>query len=524
MILRRAVLAAGTAVAAFTAVSTTASARPRPGRKPRGTATLHLAPAETQLSALRRRRITSRKLLELHLTHIARTNPVLNAVITLDAEGARAAADTADRHLAATGRPLGPLHGLPMTVKDSLEVKGMRTTCGSPSLTDHVPDRDADVVTLLRSAGAIIIGHTNTPAMCQDIQTANSLFGKTVNPFNAERTAGGSSGGAAAAVAAGFTSLEIGSDLAGSLRLPAAYCGVYALRTSRGTSPVVPARGHIPRPPGWATTSDMTVLGPVARTVDDLSLLLDVIAAPAPADRAGWTIGLPAPAKSRLGDYRVGVWADDAYCRVDAETRQLLARVAGILQDLGATVDDTTRPVGFAESDILFQRLLYATASASATDEGFAADIAAAEKIPAGDPAGRYLHSRTMRHRDWCVADEARHGLRAAWDRYFAEHDILITPAAPTAAVPDQTSTPPPQRFITVDGHRRSYYDQTSWLNLASPVGLPSLVMPAGKTDAGLPLALQIVGPYLGDRTVLEAARQLSRRLPAPLRPPAFAA
>lgn len=525
MIPRRTVLATTTApLVGATGLGTHASAWPRAATCPRDPAPLRLASARDQLTALREGKITSRDLLEQHLEHIERANPSLNAVITLDKEAARAAADKADRHLAHTGETLGPLHGLPMTVKDALEVAGMRTTCGAPSLTDHVPDRDADAVALLRAAGAVIIGHTNVPTMCQDIQTSNPIFGKTLNPFDSEKTAGGSSGGPAAAVAAGFTSLEVGSDLAGSLRLPAAYCGVYALRTSRGASPVVPTRGHIPRLPGWATSSDMVTLGPIARTVEDLGLLLDVIAAPSPADRAGWKIDLPAPAKTELGDYRVGIWADDAYCRVDADSRALLGRVAGLVRGLGATVDDSTRPVDFAESDKLFQRLMYATASATATDTAFAADVEAAEKIPADDPGGFFLRSRTMRHRDWCVADEARQKLRGAWADYFTDHDILITPATPTAAVPDQSGTPLPQRYITVDGTKRPFFDQTSWLNLAGPVGLPAIVLPAGTTGDGLPLAIQIIGPYLADRTLLHAARQLVKQLPAPVHPPAFTA
>lgn len=522
MILRRTVLTAATALAAVTAMTAPASARQRPSKSPRRTTPLRLASAGEQLKCLREGKVTSRSLLEQHLEHIARANPALNAVITIDAEGARAAADKADEHLARTGKVLGALHGLPMTVKDALEVAGMRTTCGSPDLADHVPDRDADTVALLRAAGAIIIGHTNVPTMCQDIQTSNPIFGKTVNPFDPERTTGGSSGGPAAAVAAGFTSLEVGSDLAGSLRLPAAYCGVYALRTSRGASPIVPTRGHIPRLPGWSTSSDMITIGPIARTVDDLSLLLDVIAAPAPADRTGWKIDLPAPAKTQLSKFRIGIWADDPYCHVDADTRALLQHVTELLRTTGAKIDDSTEPVDFAESDKLFQRLMYATASATATDAAFAADVEAAEKIPADDPNGLFLHSRTMRHRDWCVADETRQKLRATWEAYFAEHDILITPATPTAAVPDQTTTPPPQRYITVDGQKRSFYDQTGWLNLTSPVGLPSLVLPAGKTQAGLPLSVQIIGPYLADRTVLEVAKQLAKKLPSPARPPAF--
>ncbi len=480
--------------------------------------------ARAQLHALRCRQITARSLLDQTLAHLAEVNPGLNAVVTLDLPGARAAADAADHHLATTGTTLGPLHGLPITLKDALETKGLRTTCGSPELTDHVPSRDADVVALLRAAGAVIIGKTNVPAMCQDIQTSNPVFGRTKNPFDETRTAGGSSGGPAAAVAAGLTALEVGSDLAGSLRLPAAYCGVYALRTSRGAAPIVPTRGHIPRPPGWLTSSDMLALGPIARTAADLDVLLDVIAAPAPADAAAWRIDLPAPKFTSLRQYRIGLWADDDHCRVDSATRGLLDRVTRLVRTAGATIDDNTRPVDLATSDHLFQRLMYATAAASADDKAFAADCEAADALPDDDPNALYLTSRTMRHRDWARADEDRQKLRNQWADYFTEHDILITPATPTAAVDDQTSVPPPQRHITVDGERRSFYDQTTWINLAGPVGLPSIVLPAGSTNTGLPLALQIIGPYLSDRALIAAAQQLAHILPTPASPRSFIA
>jgi amidase len=482
---------------------------------------LHLASARRQLAALRSGDIGSRDLLERYLQHIAEINPGLNAVVTLDADDARAAADRADRHLA-TGRPLGAFHGLPMTVKDALETEGLRTTCGSADLRDHVPDRDADVVALLRAAGAVVIGKTNVPTLCQDIQTSNPVFGTTRNPYADGRTAGGSSGGPAAAVAAGLSPLEVGSDLAGSLRLPAAYCGVHALRTSRGGSPIVPTRGHIPRPPGWLTSSDMIALGPIARSADDLDVLLQVIAAPSPADTPAWKLALPAPTRSGLDQYRIGIWADDPYCRVDAATRDLLGQVAVLVNKAGAAVDETTRPVAFADSDTLFQRLMYATSSATAPDEAFAAEVGAADGLADDAPGALYLKSRTMRHRDWARADEARQKLRARWAGYFTDHDVLITPAAPTAAVPDQTSVPIPQRHITVDGAKRPYFDQTSWLNLAGPIGLPSLVMPAGRTDDGLPLSIQVIGPYLSDRTVLAVGTLLARLLPAAPRPAAL--
>ncbi|MFB6505579.1 amidase family protein [Streptomyces sp. NPDC056099] len=524
MILRRSVLRASAAVATVAALPLPAAFATTKTEATSTLKNLHLAPARDQVAALRAGRISSRQLLDQLLAHHAKVNPGLNAVVTLDAEGARAAADKADQHLAATGKPLGPLHGLPITVKDALETKGMRTTSGSPDLSDHVPDQDADAVALLRAAGAIIVGKTNVPTMCADIQTSNPIFGKTKNPFDESKTAGGSSGGPAVSVAAGLSSLEVGSDLAGSLRLPAAYCGVYALRTSRGASPIVPTRGHIPRLPGWATSSDMITLGPIARTAADLDLLLDVLAKPAPADRGGWKIDLPAPTKTTLGQYRVGLWSDDAYCRVDADTRTLMGQVAALVRKSGASIDDSTRPVDFKESDQLFTKLMYATGSATASEESFAADVAAAEKIPADDPSGFYLHSRTMRHHEWLVSDEKRQQYRAAWADYFAEHDILITPATPTAAVPDQTSAPAPQRYITVDGEKRGYYEQTSWLNLSSPVGLPSVVIPAGTNAQGLPLSIQVIGPYLSDRTVIAVAKLLAKVLPTVPKAPALTA
>ncbi|MEU1221280.1 amidase family protein [Streptomyces microflavus] len=521
---RRNLLATSAAVATALGLSSTATAAESRTTAASGTGTLHLAPAQDQIRALCQGYITARALLEQLLDHHTRVNPGVNAVVTTDAAAARAAADRADKYLADTGRTLGPLHGLPMTVKDALETKGMRTTCGSPALTDHIPGTDADAVALLRAAGAVIVGKTNTPTMCQDIQTSNPLFGKTKNPFADDRTAGGSSGGPSAAVATGLSSLEIGSDLAGSLRLPAAYCGVYALRTSRGASPIVPTRGHIPRPPGWLTSSDMLTLGPIARTAGDLELLLDVLAAPSPADGAAWSIDLPAPTKTRLGQYRIGLWADDLFCRVDADTRGLMAQVGKAVRAAGATVDDDGRPVDFKASNHLFERLMYATSAATATDEAFAGEVKAAESIPDDSPAAHYLKSRTMRHRDWARADEDRHKLRKQWADYFTTHDVLITPATPTAAVLDQTSVPGDDRFITVDGEKRGFYEQTSWVNLASPVGLPAIVMPTGRTAEGLPLSVQIIGPYLSDRTVVAVAKLLAQVLPTAPKAPALTA
>ena len=511
-------LTTGLAAAALTEPAA-ATATPHPRKAPTPVRTpLHLAPARDQLDALRQQKISSRELLDLLLDHHRRVNPAVNAVVTLDADRARAAARAADAHLARTGTPLGPLHGLPMTVKDAFETAGLRTTCGSSEYAEHVPERDADAVARLRAAGAILLGKTNTPAGCQDIQTSNGLFGTTRNPYDPERTAGGSSGGPAAAVATGLSALELGSDLAGSLRLPAHYCGVHALRPSHG---IVATRGHIPRPPGWLTSGDMLTPGPLARTADDLALLLDVIAGPAPADVPAWRLDLPAPRSRTLKGLRIGVWADDPYCRVDTETRQLLDQVTELAAAEGARTDTGTRPVELADSDRLFQCLMYATGTAAAPDAAFQGEVEAAAKLAEDDdsPGAFFLRSRTQRHRDWLRANEEREKLARRWARYFEDHDVLITPAAPTAAVPDLTAVPVPQRRITVDGVERPYFDQTAWANLTSHVRLPAATVPVGRTASGLPLAVQVVGPYLADRTVLAVAGQLAGLLPGPVAP-----
>jgi amidase len=463
-------------------------------------------PATRQLRALARGEISSRELAELHLSRIT-AEPEVNAVVTFDPEAVLAEAGEADRRRAHGA--VAPLLGLPVLVKDSIETSGLRTTCGAPDLADHVPDRDADAVALLRRAGAVVLGKANVPSYCQDLQTSNPLFGTTPNPHDTTRTAGGSSGGPAAAVAAGHAPLALGSDLAGSLRLPGHYCGVFTLRPSQGT---VPTRGHIPRPPGWLTSGDMLTLGPLARSAEDLDLALDVLASPGPGDAPAWRLELPMPRRTALREYRVGLWSDDSYCGVDADTRKVLDHVARELRRAGVRVDDTIRPVDLSASDELFTGLMYATGSATADPGDFARECAQADGLAPDDrsPGAVYLRARTIRHSAWIQADERRHRLRAAWATYFTDHDALITPAAPTAAIEDQTHRPIPERHLTVDGRRRGYWEQTTWANLAGHVGLPAATVPIGHTGAGLPMGVQVIGPYLHDRTVTHLAGLLA--------------
>ncbi|MGW7725022.1 amidase family protein [Streptomyces canus] len=456
-------------------------------------------PAHIQLQALDRREISSRELLDLHLDRIDASH--VNAVITRDDEAARAAALAADERRARNEKK-GTLDGLPLTIKDSFETAGLRTTSGSEDLADHVPARDADAVARLRSQGAVIMGKTNTPAYCQDLHTDNSLFGSTLNPHDLKRTAGGSSGGPAAAVAAHLTPADLGSDLAGSLRLPAHYCGVYGLRPTLG---LIPARGHIPRPPGWITSSDMVTPGPLARHPRDLDLLLDALTTPSPAENSPWRVNLPT-ARRAVGQLRVAVWAQDARCPVDRETADAIASVEQALASAGADVRRTVGPVGFADSLRLFEQLLHGTATAATDDAAGAVELAAARDLHEDDasPRATFLRHRTQTHRVWLRADEERLRLQQTWHQFFtdSEYDVLITPAAPTAAIPAGS------RSLTVDGVERSFFDQTGWANLTSHIGLPSLVMPHAHSADGLPIGVQLIGPAYSDRILLALAER----------------
>ncbi|MCX5395586.1 amidase family protein [Streptomyces sp. NBC_00102] len=458
-------------------------------------------PAHVQLRALDRREISSRELLDLHLHRISTSR--VNAVVTRDDDTARAAAHAADERRA-HDESLGTLDGLPLTIKDSFETAGLRTTSGAEDLAGHVPTHDAVAVARLRGQGAVIMGKTNTPAYCQDLHTDNGLFGPTLNPHDPAHTTGGSSGGPAAAVASHLTPADLGSDLAGSLRLPAHYCGVYGLRPTLG---LVPTRGHIPRPPGWITSSDMLTPGPLARHPYDLELLLGALTTPSLAENSPWRVELPA-GPEEVGRLRVAIWAEDPSCPIDRSTATALDTVKHALTATGAKVRGTAGPVGFSDSLRLFEQLLLATATATTDDEAGAAELTAARDLRDDDtsPRAAFLRHRTQTHRSWLRANEERLRLRETWQRFFtdAECDVIITPAAPTPALLAGT------RSLVVDGVERSFFDQTGWLNLTSHVGLPSLIVPVAANPEGLPIGVQIIGPVYSDRTLLTLAGALA--------------
>jgi amidase len=451
-----------------------------------------LLPATELLSALRERRISSRELLEHGLQRIERYNRKLNALLSLDAERALAEADVADE-ARARGRDLGPLHGLPITLKEGL-------------------GDDSDAVMRLRSAGAIVFGRTNAPAIAPDGNFYNPPFGHTNNPWDVMHTTGGSAGGAAAAVAAGLTNLELGVDLAGSVRRPAHYCGVYGLKPSWGAVP-----GHDP---------DMSAVGPLARGVDDLELALDILAGPDDAEAIAWSLELPAPRAAWLGDYRVAVWLDDPAAPVDSEVLTVLRAAADRLADAGLEMVERPAPVPLADARRVHRELLMGVYCSGMAEGAFAALKQLAATTPHSEDeseAMRRARLLTQTKREWSAADSERRVMRERWAELFLEFDAFICPVAPHAAPPHDPNPELDERTVTINGEPRPYWDQLGWIAYASAAYLPAVSVPVGLTETRLPVGLQVIGPYLEDRTALDVARRVSEIVGGFEAPPAFA-
>ena len=469
-----------------------------------------LQPAHALAESLRRRDVSSRELLEHYLARVERLNASLNAVVTLDPDGARRAADAADA-ATARGEAGGPLHGVPMTIKDTYQTAGVRTTCGLAAW-DHVPAHDAEAVRRLRDAGAVIFGKTNTPTLAGDWQSYNPIFGTTNNPWDTARTAGGSSGGAAAAVAAGLTALELGSDIAGSIRVPSNWCGVCGHKPTWG---VVPQQGHLPPAPGTLSSTDLNVIGPIGRSVDDLELALGVLAGPAGQAAVGWRLELPAPRGTTLGELRLALWLDDPAYPVEPEVGDVLASAVAALRANGAQLLDTPPDVVLSDVVRTYQQLLYPILLSTIAQPRFDHLEAVGESLPAEDdgPLARTARFATQRYRDWVFANEKREQLRAQMAEFFRGVDALLMPVAVVPAIPHDHSEPFADRLIRSNGGSRPYTDMMSWMALATLTHLPATVVPIGRTASGLPVGIQIVGPYLEDRTTLAVARLIEEVL-----------
>lgn len=478
---------------------------------------LHFQSATALAQLLRDGRLGAREVLEHYLARIDRFNPAVNAVIWQDRQAARARADAADA-ARASGEPIGPLHGLPMTVKESYDLAGAPTHWGIPELRGKIAVEDALVVQRLAAAGANVFGKTNVPIRLADFQSYNEICGTTGNPWDSGRTPGGSSGGSAAALAAGLTSLEIGSDIGGSIRNPAHYCGVFG---HKPTWNLLPMRGHALA--GSLTPTDISVIGPLARSADDLELAVNLMAGPDKLDAAG--IGLHLPRlDGATRALRIAVWKTDPMCPVSAAVAAKVDAVAAALAAQGARVDFEARPAfSSAHSHRLFSALLMSAMAARFGDDEFARLAAAADAL---DPqnqsdAAQTLRAQTMRARDWGRVNEGRTRLRWAWQRFFEQWDFVLAPIMPTSAFPHDHSAPG-ERTIAIDGTAYPYFMQTFWAGLAGVAHLPATVIPAGPGPDGLPIGLQIIGPAYGDLRTIGLAQRLERMGFAFRAPPGF--
>jgi len=445
----------------------------------------------TQLeAAIRARSLSSRELLAAFTAKIERLNPAVNAVVTTDPERAQAAAGRADE-AAVKGDWAGPLHGLPFTVKDAIETAGIRSTGGAAALADHVPSVDAPAVARLTEAGAVLFGKSNAPTWSADFQTHNELFGTTNNPWDLSRTPGGSSGGAGAAVATGFTSFELGTDIGGSVRIPSSFCGVFGHKPSFG---IVPQRGYLDHVGGGTIDADVNVFGPLARSVEDLELLLGILAGPLADDAVAWRLDLPGPRAGDLAGLRIGTWLDDPGASVDAAVGDVLEAAVTAFASAGARVTTARPPLEMEQMSALYLGVVGAAASVSLDPEAFS------------DLTG-------LGHRQWLDLKMEQARVRTVWADWFSRFDVLLCPVMPMPPFEHDTALPFMERNCLINDRPRAHMDCTAWTGLIGVAYLPSTVIPAGRTGSGLPIGLQVVGPYLGDRTSLQAAKLFSEVL-----------
>lgn len=450
--------------------------------------------------------LSSEALLKAYLDRVDEHNPTLNALVLDIRDEALARAREADA-ATARGESWGPLHGIPMTIKESYNLAGTPTTWGNPDWKDNVAKEDSVPVRRLKQAGAIIFGKTNVPLALADFQSYNDVYGTTRNPYDHDRVPGGSSGGSAAALAAGLSALETGSDIGGSIRNPAHFCGVFG---HKPTWNLLWMRGHS-GPGDIRAMPDISVIGPLARSAADLDTALRAMAGPDDIMARGYRLDLPELPSSGLKGLRVAVWGDDPQCPVSAEVRARVERVAQLLRDGGASVDDTARPAFTSEhSHEVYQNLLQATMATRMADADYRGlQQRVAELDPVDDSAtARVLRAQVSSFRDWTASNEARHKLRWQWHEFFKDYDVLLAPVMPTAAFAHD-HRPFGERTIKVDDMEYPYFQQVFWAGLTGVVYLPSTVVPTGLTEAGLPVGLQIVGPEYSDLVTIGIASLL---------------
>ncbi|AWS47108.1 amidase [Streptosporangium sp. 'caverna'] len=476
-----------------------------------GTSDLTYATATELTAAMAAREVSSAELTEAAISRIERFDQDVNAVCVPDFDRALTAARAADA--ARAKGDVRPLLGIPMTVKESFNVAGLTTSWGIPAFKDARAAEDAVAVARLKTAGAVVLGKTNVPFALGDLQTYNDLYGATGNPWNLARTAGGSSGGSAAALAAGYGPLSIGSDIAGSLRAPAHYCGVYAHKPSQG---LLPTRGHTPPgTPPLAYERDLVTIGPMARGARDLSLMLDLLADPdETAIGIAHALALPPARHDDLAAFRVLVVDTHPLIPTASSVRAAIGDLADRLSAAGAKVARESELLpDQVEAARLYMRLLLASWGAGYPQEVYERLRLDAGRLDTGDRslAAERTRGSVLSHRDWIAADSARIRNRQGWRELFAEFDIVLCPAMPTPAFPHDRSPDRWARRITIDGTDHDYADQLVWAGIASVPGLPATVAPIGRSADGLPIGAQLIGPMFEDRTPIRFAELLER-------------
>lgn len=477
----------------------------------------------TELSgALAAKQVSAVELAQDAIGRIERHDGRINAICVRDFDRGLDAARAAD---AARARgETGALLGIPLTVKESYNVAGLPTTWGFVPQKDFIAAEDALSISRVKQAGGVILGKTNVPVGLADWQSYNEIYGTTSNPFDLGRTPGGSSGGSSAALAAGYGPLSLGSDIGGSLRVPAFHCGVYA---HKPTYNLVPPRGHTPPPlPPIPMDRDLAVIGPMARSAADLSLLLDVIAGPDPLHNGvGYKLALPPARHATLKDFRVLLIDSDPLLPSDKDIRAAIEKLAGYLATSGVTVARNSPLLpDFSESSRLYMRMLMGFLGAFFLPEAIAGARAGVAQLAAGDKSltAERLRGITQSHRDWVLDDGARARLRAQWRDLFGTFDAVICPIMPTPAYPHDHSPDQDSRRIAIEGKDFVYPDQLAWPGIATLPGLPATAIPLGLNGQGLPVGVQIVGPWLEDRTPLKLAELIEREFGGFVPPPMF--
>src|SRR6266849_3264473 len=481
------------------------------------------ATATSLLSALRTGGVSATELTELYIRRIERHDGRLNAVVVRDFDRARQQARAADQSRARNES--APLLGLPITLKESINVTGLGTTCGVPDWKGYVSPHDAPATARTRGAGAVLLGKTNVPPMLADWQSANPIFGRTNNPWDRGRTPGGSSGGSAAAIAAWLSALEVGSDIGGSIRVPAAFCGVYGHRPSET---LLPRSGQFPMPPLPNTAVVMGVQGPLARSAEDLELALSVLAGPEVGEDVAWKVTLPAARRERLADFRVAVLPPIPWLPVDEQITAALSDLTGRLTKMGAVVKEI-QPDGLGDHREYhgFYRTLLSAVTGARVDaetrrQRIATFRAAGDDLSLG--AARGLEGTAG---DYILWHGRREQHRAAWRAFFRDWDVLLAPAINVLAYPHIERAWPADNSdltltFTIDGRSVPYLHGFVYPAVSTVAGQPATAFPVGRSREGLPIGLQAIGPYLEDRTPIRFVSLLAEEIGGFRKPPGY--